>query len=343
MKEKYPAAGGPKAQTGEIGDGLENTPSYLFDGLDYQDPELAVLLAKSEPGPEVEGGIFDDILLEAGKAGGSDYVPQEDPAANPYREVFLTLDEDEKPLEEIIKDLASLDLGRDDLSDEAPAPPGGLTGGEAAGSGPDMGRVLTSAAAAAGAQAAAALAQKVKEKMAAEGGQQVNYWYYYRGGSQAGPVAEPELKDLLASGRLPPDTYVWREGLAGWVTAEQAALVTGGAGAASHPPGEQALKSPAKAGPKAGVCVWYCHLNGQTWGPVQEEELVNLFKSGRIDPGTYVWKEGMDNWITVESAGWAENAGRAGESPKSPKTCPACAKPAREGARYCTACGSKLP
>jgi len=180
------------------------------------------------------------------------------------------------------------------------------------------------------------------EKMAAGARQQMHYWYYYHDGTQFGPVAEAELKALLASGKLPLDIYVWREGLAGWVTAEQAALGPGRGGAASAPEQEQSAKSPAGPGKEAEMPAWYYHLNGQTWGPVREEELIDLLKSGQINPGTYLWREGLDGWITVASAGLAGNAA-GGEVRKSGNVCPACAKPVKRGARFCPACGSKLP
>ena len=218
MKKNRSAGSRLKAPPGEIAAGAENTASGLFDGPDYEDPEIAELLAGDEPGPESEEGIFDEIVLEAERTGGREYVPAEDPTANPYRDVFLTPDEDERPLEEIIRDVGSLELGADDL------------GGEAA-----------------------ALAKKVKEKVAAGEGHRVNYWYYYHNGTQAGPLAEPELKALLASGNLPLDTYVWREGFAGWVAAAQTDLAAGEGGPASSPKQEQVPKSPSSPGTEAGM------------------------------------------------------------------------------------------
>jgi uncharacterized membrane protein len=41
-------------------------------------------------------------------------------------------------------------------------------------------------------------------------------WHYMKNGAQTGPVGTDELKALLASGAIRPDTLVWREGLAGW-------------------------------------------------------------------------------------------------------------------------------
>lgn len=42
-------------------------------------------------------------------------------------------------------------------------------------------------------------------------------WYYGSGGGQHGPVGEGELRALIASGAVGPQTLVWREGMAGWL------------------------------------------------------------------------------------------------------------------------------
>ncbi len=41
-------------------------------------------------------------------------------------------------------------------------------------------------------------------------------WYYVEGGRQAGPVDEAGLNALVASGKIRPETLVWREGMANW-------------------------------------------------------------------------------------------------------------------------------
>lgn len=46
-------------------------------------------------------------------------------------------------------------------------------------------------------------------------------WHYAVGDEVRGPVAEEELEGLLSSGRLPPDTLVWRAGLAEWTPASR--------------------------------------------------------------------------------------------------------------------------
>jgi len=41
-------------------------------------------------------------------------------------------------------------------------------------------------------------------------------WFYVQNGSQIGPVPVAQFDDLVRSGRITPQTLVWREGLANW-------------------------------------------------------------------------------------------------------------------------------
>jgi len=41
-------------------------------------------------------------------------------------------------------------------------------------------------------------------------------WYYVEAGQQAGPVDETQLNELSRSGKIQPDTLVWREGMTEW-------------------------------------------------------------------------------------------------------------------------------
>jgi uncharacterized RDD family membrane protein YckC len=47
-------------------------------------------------------------------------------------------------------------------------------------------------------------------------------WYYVDAGQQAGPISEDELASLAGSGKIQPDTLVWREGMANWLPYSQA-------------------------------------------------------------------------------------------------------------------------
>ncbi len=42
-------------------------------------------------------------------------------------------------------------------------------------------------------------------------------WYYAEAGGRVGPVSEDEFQALVASGRISPETLVWKQGLPEWV------------------------------------------------------------------------------------------------------------------------------
>jgi uncharacterized RDD family membrane protein YckC len=65
-------------------------------------------------------------------------------------------------------------------------------------------------------------------------------WYYVLKGSQAGPVSEEELQNLVAAGTVTSATLVWRQGMPAWqpfgqarAGAPHAAVAAGGAGGAA--------------------------------------------------------------------------------------------------------------
>jgi len=47
-------------------------------------------------------------------------------------------------------------------------------------------------------------------------------WYYVDQGQQTGPVNDAQFEELVRSGKIQPDTLVWREGMAGWMPQREA-------------------------------------------------------------------------------------------------------------------------
>ena len=76
-------------------------------------------------------------------------------------------------------------------------------------------------------------------------------WYYADGGQQAGPVEDAQLEQLLQSGRIQPETLVWREGMGSWKPYNQ---VRSGAGTASEPPVMVAEPPPPDSAGGQAVC-----------------------------------------------------------------------------------------
>jgi uncharacterized RDD family membrane protein YckC len=90
---------------------------------------------------------------------------------------------------------------------------------------------------------------------------------------------------------------------------------------------------------------WYYVEQGQQAGPVEESQLEELRNSGRIQPSTLVWHEGMANWTPYSEAragaGTASGAGTADavSSGVPEAVCTECGKmfPADHMIRYGTA------
>ena len=67
-------------------------------------------------------------------------------------------------------------------------------------------------------------------------------WYYVEDGRQAGPVDEAGLNALVASGKIRPETLVWREGMANWQPYREV-----------HPPAPSAAAAPPSFGSPAAA------------------------------------------------------------------------------------------
>jgi uncharacterized RDD family membrane protein YckC len=50
-------------------------------------------------------------------------------------------------------------------------------------------------------------------------GTSMEIWYYAFNGAQQGPITQEAIAQLIASGQLPIDSLVWREGMANWIPA----------------------------------------------------------------------------------------------------------------------------
>lgn len=53
--------------------------------------------------------------------------------------------------------------------------------------------------------------------------------------------------------------------------------------------------------PPPPVVQYMVIVNGQQCGPFNPEELIGLYNSGRITTKTYIWKQGMSNWESLEN------------------------------------------
>jgi uncharacterized RDD family membrane protein YckC len=61
-------------------------------------------------------------------------------------------------------------------------------------------------------------------------------WFYVEQGKQNGPLNDEQFNEMVANGKITPDTLVWHEGMANWVPCREVK----GEGVSTAPGGEQA-------------------------------------------------------------------------------------------------------
>lgn len=83
---------------------------------------------------------------------------------------------------------------------------------------------------------------------------------------------------------------------------------------------------------------WHYVENGQQAGPVTEEQLQQLFQSGRITADTLVWREGMTDWSPYHQA-----IPQSSAPPTIQPPAPGVAAPQGEGEVVCAECGKLFP
>ena len=48
--------------------------------------------------------------------------------------------------------------------------------------------------------------------------------------------------------------------------------------------------------------VWYYVLEGERQGPVEQSQIEELMANGVLSTSDFVWKKGLENWITIEQS-----------------------------------------
>jgi hypothetical protein len=63
---------------------------------------------------------------------------------------------------------------------------------------------------------------------------------------------------------------------------------------------------------------WYAEKDKKT-GPLEQGDLARLIQSGKIDPGTMLWKEGMESWLPLDEIKELQTLKAAVPPPLPPK------------------------
>ena len=120
-------------------------------------------------------------------------------------------------------------------------------------------------------------------------------WWYRDGGTEQGPVTQAVLGDMLAQGRLAPDTAVWTAAMGGWGPAgAQAAF----AGAGAEAGGQEAAPVPATTVldyPMATAWRRWCARLFDLWWENAVIGVIGVFVLSVISPAFMIWLDGPFN------------------------------------------------
>ena len=48
---------------------------------------------------------------------------------------------------------------------------------------------------------------------------------------------------------------------------------------------------------------WFLVIEGKERGPLAEERVIEMLENGEIDGDTYVWSQGMADWVRARQVG----------------------------------------
>ena len=54
--------------------------------------------------------------------------------------------------------------------------------------------------------------------------------------------------------------------------------------------------------PEPDQVEWYYQLNGAQAGPISSDIIIEMLESGNLEPSTSLWREGLESWVTVDTA-----------------------------------------
>src|SRR5205814_2001367 len=109
-------------------------------------------------------------------------------------------------------------------------------------------------------------------------------WFIVVESKSLGPLSEESVARKLQAGSMDQSSYVWKEGMTDWVPIS--VLV--------DPPAAWRMAT-AAANEDSGQD-WYVAFDGESVGPLREEEIARHLAAGTLGPGIHLWRAGMPDW-----------------------------------------------
>lgn len=120
---------------------------------------------------------------------------------------------------------------------------------------------------------------KIQEEKVEE---QINeQWYFVENNESKGPFTKSQMKEFYDSGRINDMTYVWHDGQSDWESLKASGL--------SFSESEETKEEG-----------WYfIDIHENQHGPYSKSQMNGFLANNTIGPNTYVWREGMADWDTL--------------------------------------------
>lgn len=103
-------------------------------------------------------------------------------------------------------------------------------------------------------------------------------WYYVKQKESIGPFTYEEMVNMIQNREIGENTYVWKEGMADWTLIRETEFMD-------------------------GIKNWYYAKDEKTMGPFSQKEMEQMIENHEISGNTYVWQEGMEDWILLKKSG----------------------------------------
>jgi hypothetical protein len=265
---------------------------------------------------ESGAGLFDEMLKEKASMPVDPSVPEPDPNANPYRDILLTPEPDDTPLEDITAELDAIEQesGSGDAAFDPDAPAQAILAVPR----PPVIPVPRLAP-------SIPMPQRPDISIPAS--------------PPAIPSGSPAVPSVPAPGA---------GGGAGWGTAAAVAAGAVAVGAAAAAALKARQHKEEKKGPApAGAAGWFYLDQGKPAGPVPAEVIQQWIDAGQFPLESTVWREGLPSWLPARDAGFIATPPKpAAATPAEPVAagsfCDGCGKPLKIGSRFCPGCGQPV-
>ncbi len=161
-------------------------------------------------------------------------------------------------------------------------------------------------------------------------------WFLAKGDSWLGPLKASEIYEKLKTAEITWVDFIWKQNQKDWlhvfevedfqaflpVMPSQKLLEAVKEASKPKPKVKPAKTPPPLPVAKEEVKEWYLFDGTSQYGPFSESEVINSIKSERINAKNHAWKDGMNEWQTLDTISEWVNVISSLKAEKKPKTPP---------------------